>query len=118
MALRALHQCPTPGCRTLTRESKCEKCAAIPRKRLTPVDRFYATTAWRKLRGRFIEANPLCVHCLEIDRTEPATHVDHVVERRDDPSRELDWENLQSLCLSCHSSKTRREAGRRRRERG
>lgn len=39
----------------------------------------------------------------------PSRHTDHIIER-DAGGAELAWENLMSLCVSCHSTKTRLEA--------
>ena len=65
---------------------------------------------WKNLRNAFITENPLCKHCEEQGRTTPATEVDHIKAfcGKNDPLR-LDWQNLQSLCHSCHVKKTRRE---------
>ncbi len=112
MAQAPLHQCSR--CRKLVR-GNCPHCAATPRTRTTPVDPFYRSTAWRKLRARFIASHPLCAHCEAAGRTTAATHVDHVLERRDRPDLELEWDNLAALCTSCHSRKTRIVAAKRRR---
>jgi 5-methylcytosine-specific restriction protein A len=65
---------------------------------------------WQAYRKLFLANNPLCVEC---DRPEPATDVDHIVpvSGSDDP---LFWdsENHQALCHSCHSRKTMREMRR------
>jgi 5-methylcytosine-specific restriction protein A len=39
--------------------------------------------------------------------------VDHIVERSDDDSKRLNWDNLQSLCHSCHNIKTAEEKRKR-----
>ncbi len=65
----------------------------------------YNTTGWRRIRARHLRDNPDCVQC-----SNPATDVDHQIPRRiliaagatnpDHPT----W--LQSLCHSCHATKT------------
>lgn len=62
----------------------------------------YNTKRWRILRRRVLFEQPLC-SCGEI-----ATDVDHVEPLADGGAA---WEraNLQGLCASCHSQKTRRE---------
>ncbi|ELR66050.1 hypothetical protein C942_00492 [Photobacterium marinum] len=42
--------------------------------------------------------------------------MDHVIEINDDYSKRLDWDNLKSLCYSCHSIKTHGEKKRRQKE--
>lgn len=69
---------------------------------------FYTSARWRKLRAAHLQAKPLCVECLRDSRYTPATQVDHRVPRSVDRSRELDPANLDSLCASHHSQKTRR----------
>lgn len=62
---------------------------------------------WNELRNRFIVINPLCRMCEQEGRVEPATEVDHIIPfiGLEDPLR-VQWENLQSLCHSCHVKKT------------
>lgn len=69
---------------------------------------FYRSAAWRKLRLVKLEQQPLCEECLKHDRHTPAQMVDHIVpiNRGGAP---LDLQNLQSLCNSCHNSKSARE---------
>lgn len=114
MAQAPLKICP--GCRKkFTREARCPECAAVPRSREKRVDDFYVSAPWRRLRALHLQANPLCDECERHGLTEPAYVVDHIVERSDDPSRELDPDNLRSLCASCHNRKTANERVRRRR---
>lgn len=67
----------------------------------------YNTGRWHRLRRAKLRETPLCEHCV---RATVATQVDHVVAiaKGGDPWA---WENLQSLCSSCHSRKTNREDG-------
>jgi 5-methylcytosine-specific restriction endonuclease McrA len=39
--------------------------------------------------------------------------VDHIIELRDDFSKRLDVNNLQTLCYSCHNKKTKIEKAKR-----
>src|SRR4051812_43113032 len=52
--------------------------------------RFYASTAWRKLRRYHLAGAPLCVDCQAEGRLTPAEHVHHKVKRSDAPTLALD----------------------------
>lgn len=69
---------------------------------------FYNSKAWKKTRRAQLDREPLCRDCLQQGRHEPATDVDHVTQL-EDGGAPLDPENLQSLCHSHHSVKTRRD---------
>jgi len=60
---------------------------------------------WQGLRSRFLLENPECFAC-----GEKATVADHRVALRD--GGENVWENLQSLCHTCHNIKTKAEGRR------
>jgi len=80
-------------------------------------------SSWRRIRDAFLAESPVC-HCnafsywdgalgvygansaLECTRIAPATIVDHI--RPMSMGGTHDWDNLQSLCYSCHTIKTRR----------
>lgn len=64
---------------------------------------------WRKARAWFLNAHPLCVMCLENERLEQATVVDHIVPHRGDQILFWDESNWQPLCKKCHDRKTRTE---------
>jgi 5-methylcytosine-specific restriction protein A len=105
------HRCPV--CRRLV-VGRCPTChqtrhQRLDRRRGTAWTRGY-DTAWQKLRAAHLAAFPLCAHCEADGQTVPARHVDHVVPF-DGPhdARRLDPDNLQSLCVSCHSRKTATE---------
>ena len=69
----------------------------------------YNSTRWRKLRKRQLSENPLCINfdiCHNV-----ATIADHVKELIDG-GEAFDINNLESMCQSCHntkSSKVKRE---------
>ena len=67
----------------------------------------YNTSRWHRLRLAKLRANPLCEHCI---KPTMAAQVDHIqaIAKGGDPWA---WDNLQSLCVSCHSRKTNAEDG-------
>lgn len=72
---------------------------------------FYACAHWRRLRTAFLARNPLCAdpEGRHPGIPAPANEVDHIVPRLVRPDLVYDWDNLQALCKSCHSRKTRLE---------
>ena len=66
---------------------------------------FYASTAWRNARKRYIEQHPIC----EICRRAAATVVDHIrpINQGGAP---LDEHNFQALCAVCHNKKSGHES--------
>lgn len=65
--------------------------------------KFYDSKEWKRLRNAFRSANPLCIN---VDVCGNAMYyVDHIVPIGDGGAP-LDWNNLQSLCVSCNASKT------------
>ena len=71
----------------------------------TEDNNFYHTRAWRGLRKQFIQEHPICQQCETKGITKPAKVVDHILSIRKG-GQELDKSNLQSLCESCHNSKS------------
>ena len=67
---------------------------------------------WKKLRHAYAEKNPLCEHCLRYDILTPVAVVDHVHEI-EDGGEPYDYDNLQSLCHSCHNRKSAQERKKR-----
>jgi 5-methylcytosine-specific restriction enzyme A len=74
--------------------------------RVSPSQRGY-DAAWKRVRRKFLRANPLCVACLSKSPPllVPATEADHVVALSKG-GRRLDTANLQALCKACHARKT------------
>ncbi len=107
MSLRA---CSIHGLWERTTEQRaCPKCSAQTNKRYDNNHRnkessdFYHGTQWKAVRDRHLRRNPLCVVC-----GRPAKIVDHIKEISDGGCRLCD-DNLQSLCVADHNTKTAKE---------
>ena len=74
----------------------------------TAKERGYDHT-WRRLRRIKLSNNPLCELCLSKDIVVQASQVDHIIPVSQQPELRLVYDNLQSLCETCHSKKTREE---------
>jgi 5-methylcytosine-specific restriction enzyme A len=66
------------------------------------VARLYHTKQWKALRVNHLRSNPFCVQCSSTRQLE----VDHIIEHAGNPDLFFDETNLQTLCKSCHSTKT------------
>lgn len=114
MPMKALRPCREPGCvgyaapgsglcekhrREREQERRDERCP------------LYSTARWRRERGLFLRAHPLCAQCARQGRTRAASQVDHIRPHQGDPALFWDQANWQSLCLACHSRKTAAEDG-------
>jgi 5-methylcytosine-specific restriction protein A len=75
--------------------------------------KLYATQRWRRLRLAHLKDNPLCVECDKQGLLVPAVVVDHAHGHAGDwRDRFFDADELQSLCQTCHNSKSAREMPR------
>lgn len=105
MPRRVGHQCAAPGCAAVVRHGAY--CAAHQRPKVdhrpSRSQRGYDRT-WQRLRQMVLAAEPLCRACLASGAITPATQVDHI--RPLSAGGENTFDNLQSLCHSCHSRKT------------
>ena len=63
---------------------------------------------WQRARLAYLQENPLCAICKQKGITMAASVVDHIVPHRGDRGLFWDTENWQSLCITCHNSKTAR----------
>ena len=105
--------CRTPGCPTIGPCPTHDAERGRLERELKPVwAPWYHLARWRHpvwgLRTRTLRASPLCVTCRGNGRIVAATEVAHVVPHRGDPALFWNIGNLQSLCGTCHSEKTKR----------
>ena len=113
-------QCSVGGCNNIavTDSYRCEKhpLSYTPKKEYShhyhQGKNIYSSARWTKLSKQFRKHNPLCACCFERGIYTPCTLVDHIVEIKDggDP---WDIDNLQSMCNSCHNTKTGEEVKKR-----
>lgn len=108
MPTRAGRQCLYAGCHeVVTGASYCD--AHKPKdERPSAAARGY-DRQWRKLRKMVLQRHPLCVDPMKRHEGQVvvATEVDHILAKRFGGTDA--WSNLQPLCKSCHSAKTRAE---------
>tara|TARA_R100000655_G_scaffold91646_1_gene132471 strand:- start:61 stop:393 length:333 start_codon:yes stop_codon:yes gene_type:complete len=74
---------------------------------------FYNSKRWRALRNYFIQKNPICKICQSKGIIKSAQCVDHIKPITIGGSQ-VDINNLQSLCNSCHAKKSSREGAEKR----
>lgn len=68
--------------------------------------RLYDQRRWKRVRARQLAREPLCRACRAMGEVTAAEHVDHIVAIADGGAP-FDPGNLQSLCPSHHSLKTK-----------
>ena len=75
--------------------------------RAADINRKYGR-AWKRIRGRYAAAHPLCEMCLKEGRYTPVEEVHHILPISQGGDHRQS--NLMSLCQSCHT-KIHRELG-------
>lgn len=71
----------------------------------------YHTKQWRNIRKLKLNINPLCQQCEQQGLTTEANVVDHINPVQEGGAA-FDLDNLQSLCVSHHNSKTAKNRGK------
>jgi 5-methylcytosine-specific restriction protein A len=110
MPSRAPSTCTVPLCPALVPYGKGSRCPDHSYVKTNPGYRarqnVYKTARWRAVRLNQLRRSPWCAMCGTLADT-----VDHI-ERFQDERDPLCWSaaNHQSLCRSCHTSKSNREA--------
>lgn len=74
----------------------------------TDADKMYHTVQWRNCRKKYITLNPLCEECRRKGITTIGTVVDHIKQVKKGGAK-FDFENLQTLCDTCHARKSQKE---------
>jgi 5-methylcytosine-specific restriction protein A len=73
-------------------------------------NRFYQRALWKRIRAVQLQLEPLCRLCRKDGKLVAAEVVDHIIPfSNDDDPLAYDKANLQSLCKSCHNTKTIKE---------
>lgn len=98
--------CSYPGCPKLTNDRYCEEHQKVMNDRYNKYERPYNSSvrygaSWRKRRNKYIKEHPLCEECLKEGKITVATEVHHIIPIKDGGTH--DYDNLMSLCKSCHS---------------
>jgi 5-methylcytosine-specific restriction endonuclease McrA len=69
--------------------------------------RRYYTARWRRLRRKVLARDyGLCQQCRREGRVETGNQIDHIIRAEERPDLFYSLENLETLCGSCHSTKT------------
>lgn len=80
----------------------------LPKTRDNERDPYYHTPDWRRRRKAHIQKEPFCRACTNAGRFGIMGYVvDHIIPRKKGGSDEED--NLQTLCRSCHDSKSAKD---------
>ena len=66
---------------------------------------FYVSVPWRRLRAYKLSQTPFCEKCAP-KKLIIATEVHHKLDVKTHTELRLSFENLESLCKSCHSTYT------------
>lgn len=114
MPVSAPRPCRNTGCRELVRgrDGFCDAHRKQTHKQYNDTrqatgqrNKLYDSAAWKRARASHLQSEPLCRSCRKAGKLVEAQVVDHIIPVRDGGA-ELDDGNLQSLCKSCHNSKT------------
>ena len=94
---------------TALQRNECAACARVMRGAVSiggglrsERQRLYNTAEWKRGRRYHLNNKPLCAAC-----GKPASVVDHITPHRGELALFWNPENWQSLCTTCHNSKTR-----------
>ena len=112
MPNRAKKYCKYPRCANYAEDGSayCFMHKNTHKKReIKTYEKWYGLAVWKRLREKKLREYPLCQECAKQGRVTKATDVDHIIPHRGDWSLFISYNNLQSLCHSCHSEKTNKE---------
>ena len=115
MPKKPLKPCRYPGCPNLTDELYCEEHRKEARRkydkyeRRPDINKLYGRR-WKRIRDAYVREHPFCEKCYEEGRLVPVTEVHHIIPINDGGTS--DFDNLMSLCHSCHEKIHQKMAGR------
>lgn len=103
--------CKHPGCARLVPYGRkyCDEHAPLHIGDVKSTKQKGYGSRWQRESKAYLRAHPLCARCLAKGKYTKATVVDHIVPHRGDQKLFWDRSNWQSLCKSCHDSKTMTE---------
>lgn len=106
MPRKPAHPCNYPGCPKLTTERFCPEHQQEYAKNYEKYHRNREAKSkydnkWNHLRKRYIAKHPWCEECLKEGRYVKVEHVHHRIPLSEGGTN--DWNNLESVCRSCHS---------------
>ena len=98
--------CAYPGCPKLTDGLYCEEHKTKANQQYERYGRKYKKnerygSAWQKVRARYVKLHPFCEECFAQGILTRVEHVHHIKPL--DEGGTNDFDNLKSLCQSCHS---------------
>ena len=99
--------CAYPGCPELTDGLYCEEHKKQENKnynryrRNPETEKIYRSRTWRIVRRQYFESHPLCEDCLLEGKIIPAEEVHHI-KPLSAGGKPYSFDNLRSLCRSCH----------------
>lgn len=111
MPYRPNTPCKHPGCGRLVPYGTqyCEEHAPLHIGEAKSTKEKGYNRSWQKASKLYLASHPMCVRCLRKGKIVPATVVDHIIPHRGDQKLFWNKNNWQSLCKSCHDSKTMTE---------
>lgn len=107
--------CRFSGCPELTHERYCDQHRKATNnhynkyQRDPEINKRY-NGRWRKIRKEYRKSYPLCEMCKQEGRLTPMQEVHHIISLSKGGTH--DWDNLMSLCKSCHSYTTAKNGER------
>ena len=107
MPYKPKRPCSHPGCPNLTYGRFCEEHEQEENRRYERYERNPATRKrykgkWPQIRKMYVTAHPYCELCFKrYQKLTPAEHVHHITPLSEGGTH--DFDNLMSLCQSCHS---------------
>jgi 5-methylcytosine-specific restriction protein A len=100
--------CNEPGCGVLVPRGRCAQHALVVQAVEAQTRRWCKLVRWQRLREAVLRDDPFCRICRTHGRHTLTTEIDHILKHEGDPRRFWDRANLQGLCHTCHTAKTRR----------